>query len=130
MEKILWPLVVGFVGAYIAKKRKLNPFFWFAICFALGIVGLVGLFFLPYFKKSSRKQPYDSLPKAPKPPLFSPETLWYYLDAAEAQAGPVSFLRLQELKQNGLIQENTYIWTDSFSDWKPWEEVFPQEEKA
>ncbi len=124
MEKILWIVAVGFVGAYVAKKRKLNPFFWFAVCFMLGLTALLGFIFLPFFLKKWKKKS----PPVKEPAIslaFPLESLWYYLEEDDTQNGPMSFLKLQQMMQEGKIQENTYIWNENFSHWKLWKDVFP-----
>lgn len=123
MEKIFWILVTGFAGAFIAKKRKLNPFFWFFVCFMLGLVALIGFFLFPYLKKKAKKK--ESTKVEILPPLFSPETIWYYLDTEEKQIGPMSFCKLQEMNVKGFLNNSTYIWNETFNHWKQWKDVFP-----
>ncbi len=127
MEIFLRLVAMGFAGAYIAKKRKLNPFFWFMICSVLGLEGLATLIifiFLPFFLKKWKKKKIP-LKKEILPPPFSLTTIWYYLDEEDKQVGPMSLVRLLELKQEGTIKETHYIWNESFNQWKLWESVFP-----
>ncbi|MBX9923416.1 MAG: DUF4339 domain-containing protein [Rhabdochlamydiaceae bacterium] len=130
--RLLLILAMASCGAFLAKKRKLNPFFWFAICFCLGISALVFLFFLPKIQKILKKKKKNTTTEipviisAPTPPLpFPIESLWYYLDEKETQKGPVSLRRLQQIWEEREIHNQTYVWTEEFHDWKKWEEIFP-----
>ncbi len=130
--RLLLLLVMASCGAFIAKKRKLNPFFWFAICFSLGISALVVLLLLPKIQKILRrkkKATTSEIPAAPSEllpdPAFSMQSLWYYLDHQETQKGPVSFRRLQEMRSSGEIYDETYVWTEELEHWKKWDEIFP-----
>ena len=126
MNKILWILAIGCAGAYIAKKRKLNPLFWFFVCFMLGLTALIGLFFFPYFRRKIKKAPLTTAPafEPKQAPRFSEDTLWYYLDNEEKQVGPFSLKRLEEMKGEGVLNNTTYIWNEAFERWKTWETVF------
>ncbi len=126
MDKIFWILAIGCAGAYIAKKRKLNPLFWFFVCFMLGLTALIGLFFFPYLRRKIKKAPTsnpDTL--KPKPTHYFPaNTLWYYLDNEENQLGPFSLKKLEEMKEDGTLNNTTYIWNEAFDQWKMWDTVF------
>ena len=130
METFLCLLATGLAGAYAAKKRKLNPFFWFVICSVLGLVGLTSFilihFLLPFSLKTWKKWKKKKIPlkKETLPPPFSLTTIWYYLDEEDKQVGPMSLVRLLEIKQEGIIKETHYIWNESFNQWKLWESVF------
>ncbi len=126
MEKFICIIAMGCAGAYIAKKRKLNPFLWFAVCSMLGLLAILTLIFLPFFMKKFKKKATLSK-KAVSTPLFPLETIWYYLDEDEEQIGPMSFARLLEVKKDGIIKESNYIWHETFSHWKQWNSVFSVE---
>ena len=115
----------GGEGEDSEKKRKLKHFFWFAVCSMLGLIALLGFIFLPFFLRKWGKKKQIEIKEAD--PLFPLETLWYYLDDSDTQHGPVSYARLLELREKGHIQENHYIWHESFSHWKKWTSVFPKE---
>lgn len=128
LEKILLILATGASGAYMAKKRGLNPFFWFGVCCMFGWIALLGFIFLPYlYKELTKKTP--QVGKSSPPPFFPAESIWYYLDEKETQNGPMSFLKLQEIKQQGIVQGNSYIWNETFNNWKQWKDVFPAEQQ-
>jgi hypothetical protein len=126
MGNLLCLFAIGFVGAYVAKKRKLNPFFWFGICAFFGLIPLLIFIFLPRFLKKPKANTPPPVKAAPPLP-FPAETIWYYLDENEQQMGPMSFVKLQEMKFNKKLHEDTYIWNEIMTYWKQWKDVFPSE---
>jgi hypothetical protein len=46
------------------------------------------------------------------------ERMWYYMDE-NRQMGPVPQVRLADLLQQGIIQKDTYVWTEGMADWQP-----------
>jgi hypothetical protein len=118
-------LIMGVTTLYYAKKQGKNPFLWFSIGFIFGLIGLCFLFFAPRRKKSS-PQNKNSPPIEVQPaPAFPLNSLWYYLDKQEIQQGPMSFQKLQETHKEGIIDMETYIWNETLSDWKKWNDLFP-----
>ena len=124
MGNLLCLFALGFVGAYVAKKRKLNPFFWFAICSFFGLIPLLIFIFLPRVLKRQKEKSPPPVKVAPPLP-FPAESIWYYLDEKELQKGPMSFLKLQEMQQKGQLSGDTYIWNETMTHWKQWKDVFP-----
>lgn len=117
-------ITFGLIAAYFAKKQGKKPVIWFMLGFLFALPALCFLLFLPikqYFEK--KKTPLKK-EETPPPPIFAAETIWYYLDQNNCQQGPVSFQLLQKMQKENLIQTNTYIWNESFTDWKKWEELF------
>jgi len=138
MDTFQWisSLLLGATAVYYAKKRGKNPYLWFMLGFFFGLTGLLFLLFFPRLKKSLRKKKTDhpafTQPQTqiqPSPSLFlSPyplNTIWYYLDSEMKQQGPVSLKKLEEMKRGGLVHSKTYVWNESLSQWKKWDEIFP-----
>lgn len=125
MKNIIWAVATGFVGALVAKRRNLNPIFWFAICSMLGHIALLGFIFLPFFLKKSKKKEAARAPQFVISFDYPLESHWYHLDEKDHQNGPFSFLKLQQMMHEGKITEETYIWNDRFTEWKLWKSVFP-----
>lgn len=46
------------------------------------------------------------------------ERMWYYMHE-NSQKGPVSQAELTNLIQQGVIQGETYVWTEGMADWQP-----------
>lgn len=71
---------------------------------------------------SSAKQP-PSPPPSPKSPGFDPQQVdWHY--ALNGQSfGPFGLQELRERYRSGELGDETYVWTESFSNWKPVAEV-------
>lgn len=47
---------------------------------------------------------------------------WYYAQYGKS-IGPISEIRLKELIQEGLITDQTYVWTDGLKDWVHFSQV-------
>lgn len=47
------------------------------------------------------------------------EVGWYILDASMQQIGPYTISELREHFLNGYLMENTFVWAEGRSDWKP-----------
>lgn len=47
---------------------------------------------------------------------------WYYAQYGKS-IGPISEIRLQELVQEGIITNQTYVWTEGFKDWIQYGEI-------
>jgi predicted Zn finger-like uncharacterized protein len=62
-------------------------------------------------------------PKPPSSPQFDPSSVeWHY--ALNGQSfGPFELEALRERYRSGDLGDETYVWTDSFSNWKPVSEV-------
>ncbi len=135
MPPIAWLacLIYGSIGAFYAKQRSKNPFFWFTICFTLGLGALIAFILHPHikkmFKKDQKEVPKDVLKapviKTPTFSTFSPDTIWYYLDKDDNQNGPMSLKKIQALQEENIIHSDIYIWTEAFSQWKQWKNIFP-----
>lgn len=106
----------GAVGAYLAQKRKKNPYVWFCIGFFFGLIGLFAIFFLPLKQKRGRKR--TAIVK-PIPTIEGPsDKFWYYLDPTHNQIGPVSYQAITKFLHTGEISRTTYVWHEEMSDWK------------
>lgn len=50
-------------------------------------------------------------------------TEWYYVNAERDQEGPFSHEELQKLHADGIITDETLIWTDGMEDWLPYSDA-------
>lgn len=55
---------------------------------------------------------------------------YYYLDDGSQQVGPVSLEKLMEMKQTGIISDETLVWTDGLTQWIPFHTQHPDLEGA
>ena len=110
-------LLFGTMSAKKAAARGRNQRAWFAIGFLFGLFGFITLFLLPPITAQVTAEPYTP----PEPPA-DPEN-WYYLDESQERHGPVSRLKLKELLDQKKIDQTTYVWSESFDDWKRVEET-------
>lgn len=113
-------LALGTLAAYLAKRRGLNPYFWFGIGLFFGAIGICVMFLLP--KKTDQS---NEVPIPPAPPILPKKnTLWYYLDQNHTQSGPISEDFLQELFHKKTISEETYLWCEDMDNWERYKEIF------
>ncbi|NNM42999.1 MAG: DUF4339 domain-containing protein [Chlamydiae bacterium] len=113
-------LALGTLAAYLAKRRGLNPYFWFGIGLFFGALGICVMFLFPKKTEGS-----NAVPTPPAPPVLSKKnTLWYYLDQNHTQSGPISEDFLQELFQKNTISEETYLWCEDMDNWGRYKEIF------
>lgn len=119
-------IIMGLISLYFARKKRKNPLVWFTIGFMFKLTGLCFLLLFPIIKNFFRKKKPPAEIATPKPasPVFPSQTIWYYLDEENKQNGPMSFQKLQEIEKNGIIHFDTYVWNETFNEWKKWKELF------
>lgn len=111
----------GGLCAALAKRRGRRVALWFAIGFALGLIGLAVLAFLPVPKTTPA-------PQKELGPAFVDKKIeynWYYISPDKETIGPLSGTRFEELKRREVITESTYVWNESMSEWKKLAELLP-----
>lgn len=104
---------MAILSAHLAHRQKRNPYFWFAIGFFLGLIGILAFFFIP--KQSAAVVQVPSL-KGPT------DKWWYYLDAENKQQGPMSFDAMNRAWRDGKAKIDTYVWHEELPEWKPLKE--------
>lgn len=113
-------LLMGALSSYIANRREKNPYFWFAIGFLFGLIGLITIFFIPK-KKKKGEFPIVVVPSRPK--ILGPsDKFWYYLDPLHNRLGPISLDALSTELFQGKISPETFVWHEDLPDWKPLQE--------
>jgi hypothetical protein len=112
--------ILGVISAYLANREGKNPYLWFAIGTLLGIFAICLLFFLKH-KKTQKTSPKPKQKTAPT--LIKDSRFWYYLDKKNTKSGPISFFKLQNLWHENKISPDTYVWTETFKDWKLLKEI-------
>lgn len=136
---MMW-IAFGCAGAYFAKKQKRNPYLWFFIGLFLGVFGLLLLLTLPLIQRlksnsatPKREQEIRTVDGQPTSAFTLTSlldqsfanTLWYYLDGANLQKGPMSFTAFERDWKEGKFASSAYIWNEKLSEWKRFEELFP-----
>jgi hypothetical protein len=111
---------VGATSAYFANREGKNPYLWFALGILLGVFAIGILFFLKYQEKHKKSLQQKQKP-SPKP--IKDSRFWYYLDEKNAKFGPISFFKLQSLLHEKKISPDTYVWTETFENWKLLKEI-------
>lgn len=146
---LLQSTLSGLLIAIYAFYNRRNPYIWFILGFLYPIFSLVLLCILPILKKILRptlvvtrgnksyqrapvRETEDSSVILESTPSFSlhvsPEDsakLWYFLDSDRQTLGPMSFQAFYQKWKGGIITQDTLVWNDTFTDWKPFSTVFP-----
>lgn len=128
----IFSTIFAFICAYYAEKKGRSPLGWFILGFLFTFISLIVLFFLSSLKKENGNLPTmtvmppdpDMIEKeeALTPPPFEKykeeNQLWFYLDQDHQQIGPVSLIALRALWNRGLLELNSYVWTEGMDQWK------------
>lgn len=121
--------VAGFV-AYQAHVRGKNPWLWFAIGIAFGLLSpILLLFFTTGNQTKNDKQPEEKKSVLPPEPTATPtmahedDAVWFYLNKQREPLGPVSLVALRELLDRGELNETDFVWTKGMNDWKKIQEI-------
>ena len=115
LNVILFWLFFGVLCAFLAKRQGKRQWIWFLIGIFLGLLGVILILTLPFIEKRLRRK-RSAKPKVPPPPRR--HDLWFYLDSAHRQQGPLPFADLaKEWKDKG-IEEETFVWSDGMEEWK------------
>ncbi len=122
--------VFAFICAYYAEKKGRRSTAWFILGFLFTFYALIVLFFLSPIKKDDQSTkivlPPDPALKdevhAQPLPLFErykeENQLWYYLDENHLQVGPVSLVALRDLWNRGLLEINSFVWSEGMEKWE------------
>ncbi|MBM3201000.1 MAG: DUF4339 domain-containing protein [Chlamydiae bacterium] len=123
---------LGCISAYVAHKKKKNPYLWFFIGFFLGLIGLIILFLTPQKKEVSAPSlvmasaypspatPEDfpaeiAMPKTRIP--TNPKIHWYYIDSHKVSQGPLNLDQIKCAYTKGVINASTLIWNEEIENW-------------
>lgn len=129
-------VIVASLTAYYAERKGRSFAIWFLLGALLGIFAPLILFFLPSLQETEESggqptmavsQPDPSLQhlpsSAPQRDWQLEDKLWYYLDHQHQQMGPVSVIALRDLWNRGLLELNSYVWTEGMSQWRKVDEL-------
>lgn len=111
----------GWIIARIAQKKGLNQRNWFIA----GVLFCALAFIMVLFQRKKNFKTPDPICKPQLIPvhLSQRECLWYYLNKAGQQFGPISFQALTKAWENKKIQEESYVWNEDLEGWKKFKEV-------
>jgi hypothetical protein len=119
VSAILW-LLLGAVSSYYAQIRGRDPLSWFFLGVLLGVLGPIILYFLPPLDPKaapSGTEDFESDKEAPAQSVRFKE--WYYLDKANSQQGPITFLALERLLDQGALSKASLVWCEGMQNWQP-----------
>jgi|GEM_PF-3378402 len=135
---VLWRLGLGLAAAALAKSRGRDPFFW-GLLTAILYFPIVLLIFLPPVsqrggranpsRSASTEDPFDGQTVEVKPMSKEDEhessgvssfsaVQWYLLDKERKSLGPFPFLDMQQKFWDGELNEETFVWTPAWKEWK------------
>lgn len=106
-------LTVGYITSHFAAERGRDRAIWFVLGIAFGLFALLALFLLPSLKEKEIAVENSS----PQPEVIAPAE-WHYIDVNGRQAGPVTFEELAFVRQDGLINSESYVWRHGMIDWE------------
>lgn len=115
---ILFWVFLGFLCAFLAKKKGKSQLPWFFAGLVLGVFGIVLLYVLPQkgtkAKKGAKPLPQDE----------AWIKMWYYLEPkTREQKGPMEFPDLAKNWQKKALSDRTLIWGEGMKEWKKVEEL-------
>ena len=124
-------LMMGSLSAYFAMRRGRSPAVWFCVGMLFGALGVLALFLFPASRsrvQKVRREPQVSCvayqsPEESVPSENVSHELWYYLDKAHVQFGPVSIEALRQLLQSGAITSQNFVWKEGMIEWKKIEDL-------
>ncbi len=109
----------GFIGHKLAIERGRNPNLW---CVLACVFNLIAILILVMMKKKERiKVPLSPLSEA-KPLAEIVQENWYFLNTQQERLGPISFSELKEHFEKGALTNKTFVWNETYTDWKKLEE--------
>jgi len=110
---------MGAISAFTAWKRGKNPYLWFFLGAFFGLIGLIFLFFSPKARRAQKaKADPNTIDVTPQLDDTFKHKLWYYLDKANHQVGPMSFEALSKAFREGKVQKTSYVWNDALDEWQ------------
>ncbi len=114
---------LGALSAYLAHKRRRNPYTWFILGFLFGIFGIFAIFFASSKRKATKRKTAHPAPK-PVLTIQGPiDKFWYYLDPSHQQQGPMSRDAITTIWREGKIDLSTLIWHEELPTWQPLKET-------
>ena len=106
----------GYIGYRLAEKKGYKPKLW---CILAVVFGLIAIVILSLLKRKNipSQQPTVTISE---PKLLEDIVLhnWYFLNSKNESLGPISFTELKEKFQNGEIKLDSFVWNETYEDWK------------
>lgn len=114
LNLILFWVFFGCIASYLAKRRGRNPLAWFFLGLFLGVLGVLLVAILPNRLHKPRTPPSPARPQRSEVWL----KMWYYLDPAHAQQGPLDFPDFAKLRRENHLTETSFVWGEGMKEWK------------
>lgn len=104
----------AFLTSYVAGQRNRNRTLWFVLGAVFGWIAFLFALFLPVKDEEAQEKREEVAPEVEKK---QEESVWYYLDAAHKQFGPVTRSKLDELREESVLSEKSYVWREGLKEW-------------
>jgi len=123
------------ISSFVAHKRSRNPYIWFCAGLFFSFLALMALLILPPvdggkeddLELTEDLKEIQELETVEEPEEELPSSvdnrLWYYLDENGKQVGPMTLQALINEWIDKKVKENTFVWNEEMSDWKPLRET-------
>lgn len=108
----------SYIAYRIAEQKNRNPKFW-AVCGFL--FGLVSIVILSLMKKAEHKRPILKTEPIKIKQIALPND-WYFLTKTQESKGPYSFEEFKTAFESGAFNRQSFVWNETYSDWKKLEE--------
>jgi hypothetical protein len=127
MYSFVFSMIMACFSGYYADRKGRSFIGWFVLGFVVTIFAPLILYYLPSLKKDDEAKIFISTPTQVPDSASSPvipdwkleeDKLWYYLDRSHEQVGPVSIIALRDLWARGLLELNSYVWSEGMDQWQ------------
>jgi uncharacterized membrane protein YeaQ/YmgE (transglycosylase-associated protein family) len=116
LNLILFWIFFGCIASYLANRRGRNPLVWFFLGLLLGILGVLLAVILPNRLQHKTMAPPSILSRPQRSEVWL--KMWYYLDLAHSQQGPLEFPDFVKHLRENRLSETSYVWGEGMKEWK------------
>lgn len=117
---VLISLLMGLFAYQLAVERKQDPWLWIILAMLFGVLALLVLYFLKP-KKILEKPIKEEFSLSEKLFFSNPShhnQLWWAVDDQGNVLNAMSFKRLAGLVKEKKVKHSSYVWNETFSEWK------------
>lgn len=114
--------LLGFITSHMAKKLGKDPAKWYFLGILFGVFAMLWLYYVGKKEAMVKAEPKKSSlePSNEDAEVEVPENSgeWYFLNEMHKPLGPFSFSEVKRKFSGGLIDRKSYVWHESWPDWK------------
>lgn len=125
---IILNIMIAFMTSRLAERRGRNPANWFLYGILFGLFATATLFILSPLTPQEKPSRVRKIAEKEAPPSnlsncpFE-EKDWFYLNDEGQQVGPLSFMALRKVWNDGTLDQTTYVWSEGMLEWHAVEDV-------